>query len=71
MKLPFANGRLLSTLISLTYDRKSIISYRAIEAFGIVSKEIAKDKTRTREERCRTPALDDTGRIRRNRLEFS
>ncbi|MEK7864883.1 MAG: DVU0298 family protein [Nitrospirota bacterium] len=44
MKLPFANGRLLSTLISLTYDRKSIISYRAIEAFGIVSKEIAKTK---------------------------
>ena len=44
MKLPLSNGRLLSTLISLTYDRKSIISYRAIEAFGIVSKEIAKTK---------------------------
>ncbi|MBI1811473.1 MAG: hypothetical protein HYR78_06045, partial [Nitrospirae bacterium] len=39
MKLPLSNGRLLSTLISLTYDRKSIISYRAIEALGIVSKE--------------------------------
>lgn len=45
MKLPISNGRLLSSLISLTYDRKSIISYRAIEAFGIVSKEIAKTKT--------------------------
>ena len=44
MKLPLSNGRLLSSLISLTYDRKSIISYRAIEAFGIVSKEIAKTK---------------------------
>lgn len=44
MKLPLSNGRLLSVLISLTYDRKSIISYRAIEAFGIVSKEIAKTK---------------------------
>lgn len=44
MKLPLSNGRLLSTLISLTYDRKSIISCRAIEAFGIVSKEIAKTK---------------------------
>ncbi|MDO8746807.1 MAG: HEAT repeat domain-containing protein [Thermodesulfovibrionales bacterium] len=44
MKLPLSNGRLLSTLISVTYDRKSIISYRAIEAFGIVSKEIAKTK---------------------------
>ncbi|MBT9537951.1 MAG: hypothetical protein IVZ94_07440 [Nitrospirae bacterium] len=44
MKLPLTNSRLLSMLISLTYDRKSIISYRAIEAFGIVSKEIAKTK---------------------------
>lgn len=44
MKLLLSNGRLLSTLISLTYDRKSIISYHAIEAFGIVSKEIAKTK---------------------------
>ncbi len=44
MKLPLSNSRLLSTLISLTYDRKSIISYRAIEAFGIVSNEIAKTK---------------------------
>lgn len=44
MKLPLSNGRLLSSLISLTYDRKSIISCRAIEAFGIVSKEIAKTK---------------------------
>jgi hypothetical protein len=44
MSLPLSSGRLLSTLISLTYDRKSIISYRAIEAFGIVSKEIAKTK---------------------------
>ena len=44
-KLPLSSGRLLSSLISLTYDRKSIISYRAIEAFGIVSKEIAKTKT--------------------------
>lgn len=44
MKLPLSNGRLLSSLISLTYDRKSIISCRAIETFGIVSKEIAKTK---------------------------
>ncbi|MDI6744337.1 MAG: hypothetical protein QMD07_03055 [Thermodesulfovibrionales bacterium] len=43
MSLPLSNGRLLSSLISLTY-KKSIISYRAIEAFGIVSKEIAKTK---------------------------
>ena len=52
MKLPLTNGRLLSTLISLTYDRKSIISYRAIEAFGIASKEIA----RTRPEIVRNAA---------------
>ena len=44
MKVPLGNGRLLSTLVSLTYDRKNVISYRAIEAFGIVSKEIAKTK---------------------------
>ena len=44
MKVPLSNGRLLSTLVSLTYDRKNVISYRAIEAFGIVSKEIAKTK---------------------------
>lgn len=44
MKLPLSNGRLLSALTSLTYDRKNIISCRAIEAFGIVSKEIAKTK---------------------------
>jgi len=44
MKLPFSNGRLLSTLISLTYDRECIISWRAVEAFGVVSKEIARTK---------------------------
>jgi len=44
VKLPLSNSRLLSALISLTYDRKSLISYRAIEAFGVVSKEISKTK---------------------------
>jgi len=44
MNLPLNGSRLLSALISLTYDKKNIITCRAIQAFGIVSKEIAKTK---------------------------
>ncbi len=38
------NKRILSILISLTYDKKSLIAWRAIEAVGIVSREIAETK---------------------------
>lgn len=36
--------RIFRMLISLTYDKKNLISWRAIEAVGLVSKEIARTR---------------------------
>jgi hypothetical protein len=44
IRLYSINNRVLNLLISFTYDRKSIISYLAIDAIGILSKEIARTK---------------------------
>ncbi|TAL23875.1 MAG: HEAT repeat domain-containing protein [Nitrospirae bacterium] len=44
IKLSYREGRILSALISLTYDKKSLIAWRAIEAVGLISREIAKTK---------------------------
>ena len=44
IQLSYCGGRILSALISLTYDKKSLIAWRAIEAVGLISGEIAKTK---------------------------
>ncbi|MBI5204232.1 MAG: HEAT repeat domain-containing protein [Nitrospirae bacterium] len=44
IRLSCSESRILSTLISLTYDKKSLMSWRAIEAVGLVSKEIARTR---------------------------
>jgi len=36
------NKKILSLLISLSYDKKSVISWRAIESIGLISKEFSK-----------------------------
>ena len=43
-RLSCSESRILSTLISLTYDKKSLMSWRAIEAVGLASKEIARTR---------------------------
>lgn len=43
-RLSFSESRILSGLISLTYDKKSLMSWRAIEAVGLVSREIARTR---------------------------
>jgi len=40
--MSLSNRKILSVLISLTYDKKTIICWRAIEAIGLLTKEIAK-----------------------------
>jgi len=42
LSLPDSENKLLKALISLTYDKKDILCWRAIEAIGIVSKEISR-----------------------------
>ncbi|MEK7331762.1 MAG: DVU0298 family protein, partial [Nitrospirota bacterium] len=44
IRLSYPESRILSTLISLTYDKKSLMSWRAIEAVGLASKEIARTR---------------------------
>ncbi|KAF0145208.1 MAG: PBS lyase HEAT domain-containing protein [Nitrospirae bacterium] len=44
IRLSCSESRILSTLISLTYDKKSLMSWRAIEAVGLASKEIARTR---------------------------
>lgn len=43
INLPPGRRRILSLLISLSYDKKDVISWRAMEAIGILTGEIAKD----------------------------
>src|SRR4030066_89673 len=43
INLPYGRRRTLSLLISLSYDKKDVISWRAMEAIGILTGEIAKD----------------------------
>ncbi|MDP3049609.1 MAG: HEAT repeat domain-containing protein [Thermodesulfovibrionales bacterium] len=42
LSLSDSENKLLKALISLTYDKKDILCWRAIEAIGIVSKEISR-----------------------------
>lgn len=44
IRLSSCKGRIFSALISLTYDKKSLISWQAIEAVGLISKEIARTR---------------------------
>jgi len=44
IRLYSGNSRVLNLLISLTYDKKSLVSYLAIEAIGMLSKEAAKTR---------------------------
>lgn len=41
-KLPYSDNKIITILISLSYDKKSELTWRAIESIGIVSKEIAR-----------------------------
>jgi len=41
-KLPHGMRKTLSLLLSLSYDKKDVISWRAMEAIGILTREIAK-----------------------------
>lgn len=41
-KVPASVHKIINILISLSYDKKQYISWRAMESIGIVSKEIAK-----------------------------
>jgi len=43
INLPHGRRRTLSLLLSLTYDKKDVISWRAMEAIGILTGEIAKE----------------------------
>lgn len=42
VKLSPREGTIINTLISLSYDKKSLISWRAIEAIGLITREISK-----------------------------
>ena len=42
ISLSSRNKKILSLLISLSYDKKSVISWRAIESIGLISKEFSK-----------------------------
>ena len=46
-KLSSTNKKISNILISLSYDKKSRTSWRAIEAIGLISKEIAKSEPET------------------------
>ena len=46
-KLPSTGKKIISILISLSYDKKSRMSWRAIELIGLISKEIAKPEPET------------------------
>ena len=46
-KLPSTGKKIISILISLSYDKKSRMSWRAIELIGLISKEIAKSEPET------------------------
>lgn len=43
LNLPHGRRRTLSLLISLSYDKKDVISWRAMEAIGVITAEIAKE----------------------------
>lgn len=43
--LTLSDTKIITALISLSYDKNSIVSWRAIEAIGTISKEIAKNDT--------------------------
>ncbi len=40
--LPSSHSKIISILISLSYDKKSYISWRAIEAIGFITREISR-----------------------------
>ncbi|MEK7307593.1 MAG: DVU0298 family protein [Nitrospirota bacterium] len=42
ISLSSGNKKILSLLISLSYDKKSVIAWRAIESIGLISKEFSK-----------------------------
>lgn len=42
ISLSSGNKKILSILISLSYDKKSVIAWRAIESIGLISKEFSK-----------------------------
>ncbi|MBI4683640.1 MAG: HEAT repeat domain-containing protein [Nitrospirae bacterium] len=42
LRIAADNRRIIKLLISLTYDKKSIVCWRAIESIGLITKEIAK-----------------------------
>jgi len=42
LSLPADRSRIMNRLVSLTYDRKNVIAWRAMEAIGVISAEIAK-----------------------------
>ncbi len=42
LNLSSSKKKILSTLISLSYDKKALLSWRSIEAIGIITGEIAK-----------------------------
>jgi HEAT repeat protein len=47
LKVSSSVHKIINILISLSYDKKQYISWRAIEAIGLISKEIAESDTET------------------------
>lgn len=45
--LPYGKKKILNALISLSYDKKNPVSWRAIEAIGLITKETAKSDPET------------------------
>ena len=43
INLPYGRRRTLRLLLSLSYDKKDVISWRAMEAIGVITAEIAKE----------------------------
>jgi HEAT repeat protein len=44
---PFPPKKIISALISLSYDKENLISWRAIEAIGLITKELSKTNPET------------------------